>query len=59
MSDVQNATALGPACPQASWGLAATNPYTGVDDKLGKADLGENVDRRAADANSEDCLFLR
>ncbi|KAF9024256.1 alpha/beta-hydrolase [Hymenopellis radicata] len=52
--DVQNATALGPACLQGSgYGMAATNPFTGVD-----ADSSENVDRRAADANSEDGLLL-
>ncbi|KAF9024268.1 alpha beta-hydrolase [Hymenopellis radicata] len=54
--DVQNATALGPACLQASSGTAATNPFTGVNGS--HTDFGENLDRRAADANSEDCLFL-
>ncbi|KAF8918598.1 Alpha/Beta hydrolase protein [Mucidula mucida] len=54
--EVQNATALGPACLQASSGRAATNPFTGV---VGSGTIfNENVDRRAADANSEDCLFL-
>ncbi|KAF9018604.1 alpha/beta-hydrolase [Hymenopellis radicata] len=54
--DVQNATAFGPACLQATPGLAATNPYTGVNGS--KVEFGLEVNSSASNLTSEDWLFL-
>ncbi|KAF9018592.1 cephalosporin esterase [Hymenopellis radicata] len=57
MSEVQNATMFGPACPATNNGVSDTNPYKGGNVSVAPA-TSSKVKRDDADGISEDCLSL-